>query len=104
MTEDEMNRKMEFLVEWQAQFAADMEILKERQAASDLKLDRLEDVAGTALDAATRTAEVLARFIEEQATAHEDVRRRFAETDRLITRVARIVEAHVREGHGSKDV
>lgn len=120
MTEDEWNRNVEFLVAWQARFAArleameerqaryaermaaDMELARERQAAFDLKLERLEDMAGTALDVATRAGDVLTRFIEEQAKSREEIRLRFAETDRQIVRVARLIEAHAREGHGPR--
>ena len=41
MTEDEMNRKMEFIVEQQAQFTADIQVLKERQEAFQTLCERL---------------------------------------------------------------
>jgi hypothetical protein len=38
MTNEEMNKKMEFIVEHQAKFAADIEILREIQAADARRL------------------------------------------------------------------
>ena len=42
MSNEEMNKKMEFIVEQQAQFAADIEIMREVQAA-DAKLLKEQD-------------------------------------------------------------
>ena len=99
MTDDEMNRKMEFLVEWQAQFAADIQALKERQDQLQERQDRFEGqletlsaVANTALETSTKIAEVVTTLATTMSNAH-------AETQRQIARVAMLLEAHIREGH-----
>jgi hypothetical protein len=92
MTDDEMNRKMEFIVEQQAQFAADIQILKERQTAFQGELETLATVASTALETSTRTAEIMTTMAQTMSDAQ-------AKTQRQISRLARLLEAHVREGH-----
>ena len=106
MTEDEMNRKMEFLIEWQAQFAADIEHLKERQDRFDRQLETLTSVANSAIDTSTRTAEVVVKLIEAQDKAQTEARAQYrktqlqiGKTQRQIARVARLLEAHIRKGH-----
>ncbi len=102
MSDDEMNRKMEFIVEQQAQFTADIQVLKERQVAFQAEQELLhrdvrtlhEDVtvlretASTAIEIASRTADA----VTTMATAQ-------AETQRQLTRLARLFEAHIRDGH-----
>lgn len=41
MTDDELNRKMEFIVEQQAQFAVDIQLLKEAQATTNASIAQL---------------------------------------------------------------
>ena len=102
MSNDEMNRTMEFLVEQQAQFAADIQVLTERQVAFQAEQELLhrdvrtlhEDVvvlretATTAIEIATRTADAVTTMAEAQA-----------ETQRQLTHLARLFEAHIRDGH-----
>ncbi|MFN2454781.1 MAG: hypothetical protein ABR577_11230 [Pyrinomonadaceae bacterium] len=44
MSEEEMQRKMEFIVEQQAQFTADIQLLKERDAQAEVRMAKLEEV------------------------------------------------------------
>ena len=48
MSNEEMNKKMEFIIEHQAKFAADIEIMREVQAADARRLSE-----GLELEAAT---------------------------------------------------
>ncbi len=93
MTDDEMSRKMEFIVEQQAHFAADIQILKERQERFQGQLEALSSAADTALETSTRTAEVVTTLATILSQAQ-------AESQRQIARLARLLESHVREGHG----
>ena len=116
MSDDEMNRKMEFIVEQQAQFTADIHVLKERQVAFQAEQELLHrdvqtlhegvatlhgdvatlhgdvavlrETASTAIEISTRTADA----VTTMATAQ-------AETQRQLTLLARLFEAHVRDGH-----
>jgi len=44
MTDDEMQKKMEFIINQQAQFSADIHELKELNKQADARLTRVEDV------------------------------------------------------------
>lgn len=99
MSNDELNRKMEFIVEQQAQFAADIQVLKERQERLQGQQERFQGqlealgtVANTALETSTRTAEIVTTLATTLSEAQ-------AESQRQIGRLARLLEAHVREGH-----
>jgi len=99
MTEDEMNRKMEFIVEQQAQFAADIQMLEERQERFQRQQERFQGqletltvVASTALETSTKTAEIVSTLAATLSEAQ-------TETQRQIARVAMLLEAHVRDGH-----
>ena len=92
MTEDEMNRKMEFIVKQQAQFGADIQMLEERQERFQGQLETLSVVANTALETSTKTSEVVTTL----ATTLSDAQ---LETQRQIARVAMLLESHIREGH-----
>jgi hypothetical protein len=57
MTNDETQRKMDFIVEQQAQFSADIQILKELQAKTDNIMTR---IAGATLTLTERMVELAA--------------------------------------------
>ena len=102
MTNDEMNRKMEFIVDQQAQFTVDIHALRERQERFQEKLELhhkdivlLRETASTALELSSRTAEALTSLIESQARTDRQVHL----TQREVRRIARLVESHVRGGH-----
>jgi hypothetical protein len=120
MTDDEFNRKIEFLLEWQARFSADMEASKERHARFEaeaerqkVRQDRFEAhleavtaVANSAIDTSTKVAEVVTMLVEAQGVLNAATRRKFAETKqqiretrREVARVAHQLEAHMREYH-----
>ena len=113
MTNEELNRKMEFLVEWQARFSADLDALKERQEAlqaederwrADFRADLMvqREMAETALEVATKAAEAVTALAEAQKKTDRQMKetdRRMAETDRRLDRLAALVEGHIRDGH-----
>ena len=57
MSPEEFDRKIEFIVSSQAQFAADLQRLAERQEAFQAELEVFKETASTALEIATRAAE-----------------------------------------------
>jgi hypothetical protein len=82
MTNEEMNKKIEFIVEHQAKFAADLELMRQ-QHAEDVTLlkaqDRtisnafmtLMDIVGDLLRAQKRTDESMLQLTEKQARTDE---------------------------------
>ena len=75
MSNEEMNKKMEFIVEQQAKFAAEIEILREVQAT---QYGRLSDalitvvgIVGNLVQAQTRTDDNVNRLAEAQLRTDE---------------------------------
>jgi hypothetical protein len=103
MNNEEMNKKMEFIVEQQAKFAAEIEITREVQAA-DAKLFReqdrrladaiigLVDIVGNLTRAQTRTDESIKRLTEAQSR-----------TEASLNILVNVVERHLHGNGGSQD-
>jgi hypothetical protein len=68
MSEEEMNKKMEFIIEQQAKFAADIEIAREVQAADARRLSNgllgLVDIVGNLTRAHIETDQSINRLTE----------------------------------------
>jgi hypothetical protein len=96
VSNDEMNRKMEFIVEQQAQFASDIQRLTERQERFQSTLEALTAAVESTRETVRTTVEVsmtlIARY-QELAAAQ-------TETQRTMDRLARALLQHVGDGHG----
>jgi hypothetical protein len=106
MSEQEMNQKMEFIVEHQAKFAAEIEIMREMQAQNDRRLSNgmlgLVEIVGGLTRAQLETDDVLKRLAEAQATTEKRFREtgeRFKETDERLRILMNVVERHI-DDHG----
>jgi chromosome segregation ATPase len=119
VSNDELNRKMEFIVEQQAQFASDIQRLTERQERFQEHLERVEQrqerfqqeqegfredlrllaaaVASTRETAAT-TSDIAMTLIDR----YQELAAAQTETQRTVDRLARAVLAHVGDGHGGR--
>jgi uncharacterized protein with von Willebrand factor type A (vWA) domain len=91
MSNDELNRKIEFIVEQQAQFASDIQELKD-------VVKVLSEVANTALESASKTSEISMTLIER----YQELAAAQTETQRTVDRLARAVLTHVGDGHGGR--
>ena len=96
MTEEEMRSKMEFIVEHQARFAAEIQILRESQSElvkaqerSEARMDRMENVVLR-----------LANVVERVAEAQEQTNKNLAETDERLNNLIIVVERYI-SGHGN---
>jgi len=78
MTEEQMQNTMQFIIEHQARFATDMEVLKEHASKTDERIRTLTDALLS-----------LARITEENAKQTSE---RFRETDQKIARLAELGE------------
>jgi len=94
MSDEEMNKKMEFIVEQQAKFADDIEILREVQAADARRLGdgllSMMDIVGHLTRTQIRTEETVNTLA--QAQAH---------TEERLTILINIVERHMGGNGGS---
>ena len=103
--DDKIQRQMEFIVNQQAQFAADIDKLQEKH-------DQLQDIVGrlatttlegfeNLVDAQIRTEENISTLTERvttlaEAQAHTDERLR--DTDERLNTLINVVERHISEG------
>lgn len=99
MSEEELNKKMEFIVEQQAQFAADIQSMREVHAA-DSKLVKdgligLVDIVGHLARTQMRAEEMVAAA---QAKTDESIKllaEAQARTDERLNNLINIVERHI---------
>jgi hypothetical protein len=88
---DNIESRMKFIIEQQAQFAVDMQLLKERQADSQRMIDENRGMIRQLVDVTLS----LARHGEETD-------RRFKETDRQFKETARLIQ-ELREAQAHSD-
>ena len=98
MTEEEMQKKMEFILEQQAQFAVNIETLREAQQRTESNLAQV--VAAQAQMA--RSQAHMNEVVAVMAEAQERTDRKLAETDDRLNTLINVVERHVSEGHNGK--
>lgn len=101
MSNDELQQKMEFIIEWQAKFASDMEIMREVQAA-DAKL--VKDGLIGAIDIVGHLARSQMRTDETVNSLTEDFKRLAqaqASTEASLKTLVNVVEGHISGNGGS---
>ena len=109
MSEEEMRKKMEFIVEQQAQFTVDIQQLKELAAQADARMTRLENVVvrfandtesrfSVLLDAQTRAEQRMAVLADSQAALAGSQSR----TDERLNTLINVVERYISEGRDGK--
>jgi len=109
MSNEEMNKKMEFIVEQQAKFAADIEIMREIQAADARRLGdgflSMIDIVGQLTRSQIRTeqtvntmAQDVSKLTQDVSTLAQDVStlaQAQAHTEERLTILINIVEQHM---------
>jgi hypothetical protein len=96
MTDDELNRKIDFIVEQQAHFASDIQRLTERQERFQQTIEALTAAVASTRESAATAVEVSMTLIDR----YQELAAAQTETQRTVDRLARAVLAHVGEGHG----
>ncbi|HEX8163509.1 MAG TPA: hypothetical protein VF538_16685 [Pyrinomonadaceae bacterium] len=86
MTNEEIEKRMEFIIEQQAQFASDIQQLRESQAQTDHLLNRLASITLEGFKDVNAKIDALVdshiRMSEAQARTDESLRNLIAVTDR----------------------
>jgi len=102
MSEEELNKKMEFIVEQQAQFTADIQAMREVQAANEKQMGTLSQALiavvasiGDLAQAQKRTDERIGLLTESIKLLAEAQSR----TDERLNNLINIVERHI-SGNG----
>ena len=108
MSDAEMNKKMEFIVEQQAKFAAEIEIMREVQAADARRLGDgligVIDIVGQLAQSHIRTEQTVNSLTEDfkrltQAQARTEEAQ--ARTEEHLTILLTVVEGHISGNGGS---
>jgi len=102
MSNEEINKKMDFIVEHQAKFASEIEIMREVQAAdsrrfSDALIGTLA-IVGNLTQSLTRTDENVRRVAEAQANLTEAQ----ARTEERLNIFINVVERYISGNGGSE--
>jgi uncharacterized FlaG/YvyC family protein len=113
MTDEERQRKMDFIIEQQAQFAVDIQVLREglqdlraAQARTDEKLAAYAETQSEFIEIITRSIQALVdaqlRTDAQMKQTDEQTKRtdeRLSRTDERLNALIDIVERHISEGH-----
>jgi septal ring factor EnvC (AmiA/AmiB activator) len=97
MTDEQFERRMEFIVEQQAQFTVDIQELKEQQAELTRKHNDLTDALTTVVGMIGRLAEAQERQTEAQQRTDEqlsELTSKQAETDDRLNALIGVVERY----------
>jgi hypothetical protein len=110
MTNDEMNKKMEFIVEHQAKFAADIEMMREVQAADATLLKDgligLVDIVGSLTRAQMGADGRIDSLAEAQKRTDESIKRLSdvqAQTEASLKILINVVERHISGNGGAEN-
>ncbi len=105
MSEEEMNRKMEFIIEQQAQFVVDVHKLEENQQALTTKhgvlADALLSVVGM-VGKLTQDQEELRAEVKQLAASQKRTDERLAETNERLNIFIDVLERYITEGRNGR--
>jgi hypothetical protein len=102
MSNEEMNKRMEFIVEQQAQFAADIQVMREIQA-QDANLLKEQDRKLS--DAVVAVVEMIGNLVQSQTRTDESIKfliEAQARTEQRLNIFINIVERYISGNGGSE--
>lgn len=109
MTNEEMQKTMEFIVEQQAQFVVNMQKLEETQARSEERVGELEgamvtvvNLVGQLAAAQERTDARLSQLATEIAEAQKRTEAALAESSERLNSLIIVVERYFSNGRGNQ--
>lgn len=98
MTNEELEKKMEFIVEQQAQFTADIQKLQEAQSRTDQIVNRLATATLNGFEAIDKSVdnidERISALVDSQVRTEENVKK----TDENLRNLIAIVDRYFSEG------
>jgi hypothetical protein len=105
MSNDETQRRMEFIIEQQAQFSADIQQLKEVQIRAQEQIDILRETQFQAEARVSRIEDAIVRLVnlvERVADAQAHLADAQAQTDERLNVFINVVERYINEGRNGK--
>lgn len=111
MTPEQMENAMNFIVEQQAKFSVDMDLLKDSQAATDQRIKEILAVQSThqelierLTEASVKTFDALAELIKAQRLTDKMMKEASAETNDRLNILINVVENHISNHPGGKEI
>lgn len=105
MTFEEMERTMEFILKQQAQFAADIQILRETQSETAKTQAELAKAQQRGEERTTQIEGIILRLVgvvETVVEAQARTDQRLADTDERLNALINVVERYISERHNGK--
>jgi hypothetical protein len=102
MTDEQFERQMEFLLQHQAQFAADIQQLKEAQAETDQRVRSLVDVSLSLVHHVEEIDTRLANFISETGAQLQKLAESQVHSDRRLDALVDIVRRQAERSNGKE--
>jgi hypothetical protein len=106
MSNEEMQRTMEFILRQQAQFSVDIQELRGTQQRGEERMTRMEgvimrlvDVVEKVVEAQARTDQKIAEVDERLSQKLADLSQKLAETDERLNTLITVVERYISEKH-----
>jgi chromosome segregation ATPase len=94
MTNEEIQRTMEFIIKHQESFSKNMELLRESQTKSESRTSRLEGAFVTLYNTVSKLSETVGQLSESQKSLIESE----ARTDERLNSLINVVERYISEG------
>jgi predicted nucleic acid-binding Zn-ribbon protein len=102
MTDDEMKKKMEFIVEQQAQTVVTVQMLGERQLEAEKRISNLEGAFVGLVKTVDDTNTRIANVVERLEAANEWLKAALAETNERLNAFITVVERFLSEGRNGQ--
>ena len=103
MTNEEFSRKMEFIVAQRAQFALDMQRLKETQDRNQQQINDLRGALSEAVRLQSEYQEQAKREFAELAEARKKTEASHSTTDERLQVLIAVIKNYFRKRHGGDD-
>jgi hypothetical protein len=103
MTNDEVEKRIEFIIEQQAQFATDIQQLREAQAQTDQLLNRLAAVTLEGFKDVNAKLDALVDSHIRLTDSHERLAEAQARTDETLRNLIAVVDRHFRDRNGKSE-
>jgi predicted nucleic acid-binding Zn-ribbon protein len=109
MTNEEMQRAMDFIIQQQAQFATDIQELRESQKElvkiqlrGEERMERMEGVILRLFDVVEKVVDAQGRTDQKLAETDERLSQKLAETDERLNTLITVVERYISERRNGK--
>ncbi len=105
MTNEEIQRTMEFIIKQQESFSGNMELLREAQVKGESRISRLEGAFVTLYNTVSKLSDTvgdLSGSVGELSKAQKELTAAQARTDERLNTLINVIERYISEGRNGK--